>query len=109
MPLEGEDAPGPAETIQHIQKIMWDQVGLVREAEGLIAAINWLEARENKKPDRFERVEQVEAANLLLLGRLVATAAWLRQESRGAHFRKDFPRRNRGKRHCNAATGSAQK
>jgi L-aspartate oxidase len=100
MPLEGEDAPGPAETIQHIQKIMWDQVGLVREAEGLIAAINWLEARENKKPDRFERVEQVEAANLLLLGRLVATAAWLRQESRGAHFRKDFPRTETvGKRH----------
>jgi L-aspartate oxidase len=90
-----------AETIGNIQKIMWDQVGLVRDAEGLVTAINWLTAEEDKCPHIIEGVARVEAANLLLLGRLVATAAWVRQESRGAHFRKDFPQlqEKRGKTH----------
>ena len=99
LPIIGDDrngrakpGSGAAETIGNIQKLMWDQVGLVREAEGLVMAINWLDTEENKNPSQFKGGAQVEAANLLLLGRLVATAAWLRRESRGAHFRKDFPR-----------------
>ncbi len=32
-----------------------------------------------------------ELRNLLLLGRLMVEAALIRQESRGSHFREDFP------------------
>ncbi|MFS8890189.1 hypothetical protein [Synechococcus sp. R55.2] len=35
--------------------------------------------------------EEAEAGSLLLLARLVAQGALLREESRGAHFREDFP------------------
>ncbi|MEE9490925.1 MAG: L-aspartate oxidase, partial [Dehalococcoidia bacterium] len=32
-----------------------------------------------------------ELANMVLVGRLMAEAALMREESRGAHFRSDFP------------------
>lgn len=81
----------PAETICNIQKLMWEKVGLVRNAESLVQAINWLSTEALRVPTIITEPVQVEAANLLMLGRLVATAAWFRRESRGAHFRLDYP------------------
>ena len=35
-----------------------------------------------------------EARNMILVGRLIGAAALLREESRGAHWRRDFPESN---------------
>ena len=78
-------------TICGLQKVMWDQVGLVRNESGLARAVNWLVTAEKQLPLEIKEVVQAETANLVLLGRLVATAAWLRRESRGAHYRTDYP------------------
>lgn len=77
--------------IRDLQEIMWNQVGLIRDAKGLAMAVNSLTAMERKIPENLNEAIQIEAANLLLLGKLVATAAWYRKESRGAHFRQDYP------------------
>ena len=80
----------PAPTLSDIQRLMWEQVGLIRTAAGLDAArralAGWASAL-RAPADRSQR----ELANLALVGSLMAEAAWLRTESRGAHFRSDFP------------------
>ena len=49
------------------------------------------EARTSEKVRGQELESALSVRNLALLGRLLATAALRREESRGAHFRLDFP------------------
>jgi L-aspartate oxidase len=74
-----------------LQKLLWDKAGIIRDEEGLVAAAeilaDWQESLSQPK-DRPSH----ELANLVLIGRLLTEAAILRQESRGAHFRSDFPK-----------------
>jgi L-aspartate oxidase len=44
-------------------------------------------------------MQDLETANLLALGRVLVAAALARRESRGAHFRADFPGTSDGLRH----------
>jgi L-aspartate oxidase len=73
-----------------IRDLMWTGAGLVRDAAGL-ARIEDTIAGWSPIATSAPTRESLEVGNLLTLGRLVATAALLRTESRGAHFRKDFP------------------
>jgi L-aspartate oxidase len=70
---------------------MWDKVGIVRSGEGLSEAANILASWHGCLSEPSDRLSH-ELGSLVLCGRLVAEAALLRQESRGAHFRTDFPR-----------------
>ena len=71
-------------TVTELRQVMWRLVGLVRDRAGLTDAVRRLDALDRPGLDP-------EAANLLLVARLVARAALLRTESRGAHQRTDFP------------------
>jgi L-aspartate oxidase len=73
-----------------LQALMWDKVGIVRDGEGLRAATHQLSAWGAALPEPTDRPSH-ELANLLLAGRLMAEAALIREESRGAHYRTDFP------------------
>jgi L-aspartate oxidase len=70
-----------------IQGLLWDAVGLERDAAGLAAALALLESWRVEDTS----VAGLEDRNLLELGRLLARAALAREESRGAHDRTDFP------------------
>jgi L-aspartate oxidase len=73
-----------------LQTLMWDDVGIIRSAESLSRARETLAAWQSQLPAPADRPSH-EIANLMLAGRLVAEAALIREESRGAHYRTDFP------------------
>jgi L-aspartate oxidase len=72
---------------------MWDKVGIVRSGESLDEAAGVLATWQGCLPEPSDRLSY-ELDNLVLCGRLVTEAALLRKESRGAHFRTDFPERS---------------
>ena len=76
----------------NIRSFMTDHVGIVREKNGLTAALLMiLEYKKEINSMRNETMEDFELQNLLLLAELVIESALEREESRGAHFRSDFP------------------
>lgn len=72
--------------IAELRREMYDNVGLVRDAAGLRSALNYIASA----AQRFAQ-PSVELRNLLDVGHLVASAALMRQESRGSHYRSDYP------------------
>lgn len=92
--LSGRRVPAmPAGTAQDagwqlaIRRTMWEKVGVMRDAQGLSAALGELEGLARSQPAMAG-----EARNLLTVGRLVTAAALARRESRGGHHRCDHPR-----------------
>ncbi|HEY3364197.1 MAG TPA: L-aspartate oxidase [Symbiobacteriaceae bacterium] len=77
-----------------IQQLMWDKVGIVREADALQAAIARLSAIVESMSGALLTREGFQVANLASVALLVAKAALERQESRGGHYRSDFPERD---------------
>ena len=80
----------PHLSLTALQSLLWDKVGIVRSGEGLREAANILAAWEKELKPPTDR-PSYELANMVLGGRLMAEAALIREESRGAHFRSDFP------------------
>jgi L-aspartate oxidase len=78
-----DHAPATPAARRALQAAMWDGVGVERDAAGLAAAATALES--------VAPGDDPETANLLLVARLAAAAADIRTESRGAHYRSDFP------------------
>jgi L-aspartate oxidase len=76
-----------------LQTLMWDTVGLARTGNQLEATRaeldKWRSADANNR-----LFTDWEDANLLLLSRAVTAAALAREESRGGHYRLDFPATN---------------
>jgi L-aspartate oxidase len=87
-PAEAREAEPP--TREAIQALMWDDVGIVRDAAGLGRAKAALAAWQSPLEPPTDRPSQ-EVADLLTCSRLVTEAALIREESRGAHYRTDFP------------------
>ena len=86
-------------TREAVQAMMWEDAGMVRDAGGLSRAKAILSAWDASLPAPTDRESQ-ELTDLVLCSRLVAEAALLREESRGAHYRSDFPEaRDEWRRH----------
>jgi L-aspartate oxidase len=73
--------PGAVAELRHI---MAAEVGVVRDAAGLHRALQAIAALEQR--DRSTRFR-----NMLTTAKLIAAAALARTESRGGHYRADFP------------------
>ena len=69
---------------KRIKRVMWERVGILRDRDGL-----------NRALKEFDQIAagrlSTSSRNFVTLAQLVATAALWREESRGGHFRTDFP------------------
>jgi len=86
----GPVGPATEEFIREIQDLMWQDVGIVRTGAGLKRAIEHLQQISPRAAHPHTR-RAYEAQNIHLAGLLVARSALAREESRGAHYRIDFP------------------
>jgi L-aspartate oxidase len=92
MKNSGKPSPKCA-TLTKIRDLMWRDVGIMRNGKDLAEAIKQLEAIELTKCEKSARSSQ-ELRNLHTLALVMARAALAREESRGGHYRSDFPFRN---------------
>ena len=70
-----------------VRETMWQHAGIDRTARGLRMAVKEIDAIEARLP-----VGATEELNMVQTGRMIVAAALLRKESRGGHYRSDFPR-----------------
>ena len=76
-----------------IRDVMWREVGILRSGKELTDAIKQLESLELPKSEKPAR-EAHELRNLHALALLIARSGLAREESRGSHYRSEFPFRN---------------
>jgi L-aspartate oxidase len=81
----------PAPSLTALQKLHWDRASIIRDKEGLTQASGILAAWQRSLPQPTDQ-PSYELSNLILTGRLLTEAALIREESRGVHFRSDFPK-----------------
>ncbi|TFD77663.1 L-aspartate oxidase [Cryobacterium fucosi] len=98
--VPGRSTPGnagPFADREGIQRVMWQYAGVLRSGEGLAVAAATLAcwSRPATGPDAAAhldmQIQAYEDANLFDLARITVAAALGREESRGAHYRSDFP------------------
>lgn len=80
----------PQPSLANLQSLMWDKVGIIRNGKNLAKAADILYHWYCSLPQPADR-PSCELKNMILNARLIAEAALMREESRGAHFRTDFP------------------
>ena len=113
-------SPGPlpsnlntAEMLQHLQSVMQDNVGPLRDAAKLQFALDEIAHLQDAigetppgERGRFDmrRLDWFDLRNMLLVARVVAEAALARQETRGAQQREDFPQTSSAGRANQAVT-----
>lgn len=84
----------PAVSLAELQRQMSLHASIVRDAAGLRRLERWLRKLPTEPvPLSALKREQAELARLRQLARLVVRSALLRTESRGAHYRADYPAR----------------
>ncbi|MFC2044713.1 L-aspartate oxidase [Chloroflexota bacterium] len=80
----------PPAGLSTLQQLHWSKVGIIRNKESLTEMAEILATWQKSLPPPKDR-PSTELNNLILTGRLITEAAFIREESRGAHFRSDFP------------------
>ncbi len=97
--IQEGDIP-PQQLKKELQETMWDNVAIIRSENGLRMALRTISQLEGQlsrmnvpEESKFNRYLQdaLEVENMIETAKMVITSAVLRQESRGAHYREDFP------------------
>ena len=89
-----------------VRDLVWRRAGLVRaraDLESAVAQLSaWRAAMQRRRGERAADRDCHRLRSLVTVGLLIARAALRREESRGGHFRTDFPQRDDGAwlRHC---------
>jgi L-aspartate oxidase len=97
-PLVLPASNGVVPTAEAIRELMWCQAGVLRSRDGLAAAVEtltgWWACIDAARRAAPAARDLRRLASLAAVGTLVARAALRREESRGGHFRQDFPQRD---------------
>jgi L-aspartate oxidase len=89
-PGQSSSQPDPEAVIRDVQQLMWNKVGIVRSRQGLKEALEHLQSMVACLPQGASR-RAYEACNIHTVATLIARSAQARLESRGAHYRTDYP------------------
>jgi len=86
---------------ERLYDVMWNEVGILRGAEGLARGTAALDAlardlagsgvADTDRRYNLTWMDRLNLENLILVSRVICAAASARADSRGAHFREDFP------------------
>jgi L-aspartate oxidase len=95
-----QDARQLNEAVPRLQTLMWKAAGIIRNGEDMAAALERLQGSfpaaedcaTNAGPEDSRTA--IEWCSLRTVAETILTCALAREESRGAHFREDFPQRN---------------
>ncbi len=79
--------------LEQIQEIMWKHVGIMRDGKELARTLERLRTLAVPPPEAPCR-SKCELRNVWSLAQLITRSALAREESRGSHYRADFPYRN---------------
>ncbi|MCI4368583.1 MAG: L-aspartate oxidase [Thermoplasmata archaeon] len=88
---EGEALRDDRKVVETVQRLLWESVGIVRRGPGLRSAVHTLEELSRKLEPERESALASPGANAVLTALLIARSALARTESRGAHYRSDYP------------------
>lgn len=100
IPFDRKEGENPFYIRNELKQLMWEKVGLVRNGENLKEAEKKLtELQERVKnvvvngPKSYNLTwqEYLNIKNLVSIAKMVTSSALLREESRGSHYREDFP------------------
>lgn len=90
----------PVQIMRRLKDLMHEKVGVIRSEKSLLAAVKEIRSMQemmlNVKINpgeayNMELTDAIDLENMLLLGELIASSALTRQESRGSHYRLDYP------------------
>lgn len=86
----------PSNIIKKIKKLMWDYAGIIRNKEGLKRGFQELcilqkDAKRLTAKTKKELQEALETIEMLKLTEMILVSALTRTESRGSHYRSDYP------------------
>ncbi|MDR1616394.1 MAG: L-aspartate oxidase [Syntrophomonadaceae bacterium] len=85
-------APGKAQYI--LKKIMWEKAGIIRTESDMKKAQAEIEALCSDISGQGDILDYYETVNMLTVAGVIIQAALWRQESRGGHYRQDYPQRD---------------
>src|SRR3990172_7811509 len=98
----GKFSRAPLEPLrERLYEAMWDKIGIIRDASGLRSGLSELAAIESElnacgiadasRAFNLSWHDWLNLKSLVETSRVIAAAALARTDSRGAHFREDFP------------------
>ena len=102
-PFNRTNGDGPFELRDRLQELNWNQVGVVRNETDLLDGIDEFRAMQTEasmisirgaRAYNMSWNEYISLLNMLEVSQIVAHSALQRKESRGAHYRSDFPEKN---------------
>lgn len=98
-PAENSVAPDLKKMKSEVQEMMWENVGIIRYPERMRKALEFFKSNYAQYIKLSGSRAAVEVKNIFLTGFFTAYAADKRKESRGAHYRVDFPQRSDEREH----------
>ncbi len=91
-PREGQARIDVGDVRESLRALLWRRLGITRDAAGLAEAADRVDRWSRYiLPLEFDDVAGWTLQNMLMVARLMIAAASSRCESRGVHFRRDFP------------------
>ncbi len=104
-PIEREEGVSSSSEINQLQKNMWSKAGIFRNEQDLISALQFIKKQQervdsqlmvNNQATRYntEWINSLELYDMLLVSEMLVRSAICRKESRGAHYRTDYPTPN---------------